>query len=253
MSAALSRALSPPAQQSSWTTSWAVAAGAHLCAAVLFAREPPPAPISLVTEVELVPSAALPTPPAAAEVPPPSAPDPEATKPQPRAARVRLPIPAAARAGELRTAAPDPAASDPEPMRFISDPSGRGYGHGVVARGGQVDHGTGSEPRPLAPASPSERFTPAERLRRQPSLLGDGCAGYFPAQARPNTGQVALLATLHASGAIARIEIESETPQGEGFAAAARACLTRRRFSPALNERGQPTATRARINLRFSR
>ena len=82
---------------------------------------------------------------------------------------------------------------------------------------------------------------------------GDRCRGYCPPRGRHNTGRVALLATLRASGAIARIEIESETPPGEGFAAAARTCLARGRFSPALDERGQPTATRARVTLRFTR
>jgi hypothetical protein len=260
VSATLSRLLSPPAEQRSrWLACWLVAAGAHLCAAGWLSTEPPPQPVTLVSEVELIP-VAPPAPPLAPSEPPPPVPPspPMAAKPAPRAPRAQPPsMPAAAaKAGALLTAAATPAVEKaPEPVRFMSDPSGQGYGHGIVARGGQAEHGTGSELPPVkaAPRLPGERLTPADRLQRQPTLIGDGCRGYFPAHARPNTGQVSLIATLRASGAIARLEIEWETPQGEGFAAAARTCLTRQRFTPALDEHGEPTATRTRIKLFFSR
>jgi hypothetical protein len=90
-------------------------------------------------------------------------------------------------------------------------------------------------------------------LKRQPMLLGDGCRGYFPDNARPDSGVVSIVATVHPSGAIAKLEIESETPAGEGFASAAKACLAKRKFVPALDEHGEPAGARTRINVRFTR
>lgn len=58
-----------------------------------------------------------------------------------------------------------------------------------------------------------------------------------------------MIATVRDHGGVVRTEIESETPIGEGFGAAARACLAKQRFEPALNDQGKPTAARTRIRI----
>jgi hypothetical protein len=211
----------------------------------------------ITTEVELAhpPAAPAPQPVAQPVVPPPALP----AKPPPRA-HTRAPAeprPQPARAGALLTAPEEPEKEVPaaDAVRFVSDPNGRGFGFGVVARGGTAEHGEARAVAAAPPALPThEAITPADRLRRQPALLGrDGCRGFFPERAQRHHGSVTVIATVRASGAIARLEIEAEDPVGEGFAYAARACLSRQRFEPALDERGLPAAARTRIVLRFSR
>jgi hypothetical protein len=227
----------------------------HLLLVSAFASERTPQLALPVTEVEIDPLPTRPPPPqAAAPAPPPPAATPEPAPPAKVRARRAPEPPAAAHAGKLLTA--DETAEDTrdEPVRFVSDPNGRGYGTGIVARGGLAEHGAGNASvRPEATPRPSERITPADKLQRQPALIGDACRGFFPEHARPDQGLVSLVATVQASGGIVKLDIESETPTGEGFATAARACLARRKFIPALDELGKPTAARTRINLRFTR
>lgn len=202
------------------------------------------------TEIELAPP---PPPPAAAEPPPPLPEPAPAPRPKP-AARPKQPTPpppdAPAPAPALLTAADKPA-NGPEPVRFASDPNGHSYSSGLVAAGAAP---------PRAPTPPVHRaaasgdgITPADRLDRQPSWRGDDCRGYFPDQAQVDQGQVELIAVVRADGGIARLDVASETPQGQGFARAARACVQQQRFSPALDRQGEPTTARARFSLRFSR
>jgi outer membrane biosynthesis protein TonB len=243
-----------PSARSIWSGCLVAASCAHLVLASLLAEPSPPELPIPVTEVELEPPKELPPAPPASPKPPPSA----AETPPPAKARTRRAPdpPAPARAGALLTAIETPEAKEDEPVRFVSDPNGRGYGTGIVARGGTAERGESSSVlRPEAPprAATGFRITPADQLRRQPVLLGDSCRGYFPDHAQQDQGLVSIIATVQSSGAIARLEIESETPDGEGFASAARACLARRRFVPALDERGEPTGARTRINLRFTR
>jgi hypothetical protein len=241
-----------PSARSIWSACLVAASCAHWVLASLLAGAPPPELSIPVTEVELEP----PRQPPAAPAPPPDPPPSAAEPPPPAKVRTRRAPdpPAPARAGKLMTATEAPDARDDEPVRFVSDPNGRGYGTGIVARGGTAEHGEGSRLRPEPPrAASGVRITPADQLRRQPVLLGDSCRGYFPDHARPDQGLVSIIATVQASGAIVRLEIESETPGGEGFASAARACLARRKFVPALDEHGEPTGARTRINLRFTR
>jgi outer membrane biosynthesis protein TonB len=244
-----------PDARSIWGACVLVACFMHFAVAGMLS-DPPPLTASIpVTEVELEPPRALePPPPQPAPEPPP----PAAAAPPPAKMRARKAPdpPAPARAGKLLTALEEPESQprDDEPVRFVTDPNGRGYGTGIVARGGTAEHGEISTPLPTPPAAPSGlRITPADLLKRQPLLLGDGCRGYFPEHARPDQGVVSIVATVHPSGAIAKLEIESETPEGEGFASAAKACLAKRKFVPALDEHGEPTGARTRINVRFTR
>lgn len=239
-----------------WGACVALACFMHLALAGLLDDAPPLEPAIPVTEVELEPpkpAEAPPPPPAPPPEPPPTA----AAAPPPAKVRARRAPdpPAPAKAGKLLTALDTPDDKADEPVRFVSDPNGRGYGTGIVARGGTAEHGESSTPRPTPPpaAATGLRITPADLLKRQPVLLGDGCRGYFPDHARPDQGVVSIVATVQPSGSIARLEIEAETPPGEGFASAARACLAKRKFVPALDERGEPTGARTRINVRFTR
>ena len=241
-----------PRVRATWLVCFAAASCAHIAVATLLYTDAVATPVFPVTEVELQPLATPPPPPP--PPPPPEDPRPTAAAAKPaRAPTRRAPDPPVARAGKVLTLPEEtPAPADEEPVRFVSDPNGRSYGTGIVARGGLADHGIGSaklEPPPTA----AEVTTPADRLRREPRLIGDGCRGFYPDSARPNQGMVMLVATVSAGGAISRLVVESETPPGEGFANAARTCLAKRRFEPALDERGLPAAARTRINLRFSR
>jgi len=247
----------PTAHRSTWLGCLVAASGGHLLCAVLLASEASPAVARPVTEVMLEPALPAPPPPPPPPSPPtePEPPPPAAEPPPKRAARGLADPPAVARAGAVLTA-PETAEPTPEePVRFVSDPNGQSYGTGIVARGGLAGHGTGNTiaPPPPAPVQATEPITPANRLRRQPLLIGDGCRGHFPEHARPDQGFVTLIATVQSNGAIARLAVDSESPPGEGFAKAARSCLARRRFTPALDERGEATAARTRIHLRFTR
>lgn len=191
----------------------------------------------------------------------PSAPEPPA--PAPKAARMPnrarpTAQPSAARAGAL-LAQPEDAPANPsadEPVRFVTDPHGRGYGAGMVARGGTAEHAAQAVPPSEipAPSRPMARLVFAARLSRQPGLGAvDPCRGFFPPNAHSSRGEVSVLATIRDQGTVARIDIESESPTKQGFGAAARACLTKQRFTPALDDAGTPTAARTRIRIRFSR
>jgi hypothetical protein len=109
---------------------------------------------------------------------------------------------------------------------------------------------------PTAAAHPkpaSDGITPADQLDRQPIWRGDDCRGYFPDRAHSDLGRVALIAVVRSDGSIAKLDVASETPEGQGFASAARACIQNQRFSPALDKKGRPTTARTQIGLRFSR
>jgi hypothetical protein len=138
-----------------------------------------------------------------------------------------------------------------EPVRFVSDPNGHGYASDALATGGT------SNAKPAAPLPPpaatSERITPAADLQREPLWQGDDCRGYFPERARADLGHVALLAVVRASGSIARLDVQTETPPSQGFAEAARACIQHQHFAPALDRAGRPATARTSISLRFSR
>jgi protein TonB len=250
------------AQQANDTSSWfvciAIACTLHGACVVYFASERAaalPKPKLKELEVTML-DPELPPPP-----PPPVTPEPppEPEKPA-RAERAKAAAPPSpARAGALLTTPeePTPSPTADEPVRFVTDPNGRGYGSGMVARGGTADHEDHAVPVPLA-ASTAPAAKPglvfAERLSRQPSLGAyDPCRGFFPQGAQTNRGEVSVIATVRDQGSVVRTEIESEAPLGQGFGAAARACLTKQRFEPALDDAGKPTAARTRVRITFAR
>jgi len=236
---------------------WLLALGSHAAAAALFANQHEPAALESTpspVDVEFVVS---PPPPPTPEILLPAAPTaaPSNTTAAP---------PAAARAGALHLANADatPAQRSDDPIDFTTDPNGASYGGGVVAVGGTAAVGAASArataaagsakaapPRPVA-----EALTAASDLSRKPQLPGaDPCRGFFPASARDDVGSVAVMVTIGRTGGVRSTQLLSETPIGQGFAAAARACLASQQFVPALDRAGNSAATAVRVNLRFSR
>lgn len=246
-------------EANAWLASIAFACTLHGACVVYFARAHAAvdaAPKLRELEVTMLDPEPPPPPPPAPVTPEPA---PESEKPV-RAERAKAAAPPSpARAGALLTAPEDPTptpAAD-EPVRFVTDPNGRGYGSGMVARGGTADHAEHAVPVPPAP-SPDPAAKPglvfAEKLSRQPSLGGsDPCRGYFPQGATTNRGEVSVIATVRDQGSVVRTEIEHESPPGQGFGPAARACLAKQRFEPALDDDGKPTAARTRVRITFAR
>ena len=234
-------------------TAWAllVAVLGH-GALVALAFEQAPGALALVetTEIELLPPPELgpkPAPQPEPEPPPPAAQPPAAVRP----ARVRpAPAPAPARAGALRTA-DEAAKTSSEPVRFVTDPNGAGFGFGAVARGGTAD----SAPVTAAPAAPAaSQGSSAPILSRPPRLAeSDPCRGFFPARARVDRGEVALRVRVERDGAVRSIAISREAPLGHGFGFAARDCLLSKHFSPALDREGHEVAVVSPVTVRFSR
>ena len=205
-----------------------------------------------------------------AEPPPPPPPPPEPEPETPPAAAERSVPPAAspppaARAANLMTAKEDtPSAQAPdEPVDFTTDPNGTSFGGGVVARGGTADFGVkGAVAGPARPAVSQARtsagtggeLVPLANLSRKPSLgESDPCRGFFPSAAQDDTASAGVFVVLSKSGKVTSAQVVNESPAGQGFGAAARACMLSKSFVPALDRSGNPASTSLRVNVRFRR
>ncbi|MBK9001056.1 MAG: energy transducer TonB [Myxococcales bacterium] len=250
-----------------------VAMGLALCAHVGLAlgfsgAEPARPPPLLVTEIELAPPAE-PEPVAKPEEPEPEQPDTKTTEPLPADAparpRASASTPPPGRAGNVLTARADaPVSPGTEPVDFVTDPNGSSYAGGVVARGGSGDGGGhGAAPRaegtraaapaPSGAAAKSD-LTPASDLSRGPVLRGGtDCTGYYPSAADADAALVTLVVVVGPDGAIASLSVAQESPAGQGFGAAARACLRNGRFDPGLDEAGRGVKTATSVRVRFKR
>jgi len=172
------------------------------------------------------------------------------------AARPEGRVAAAAKVGALLTSGETEDNADP--VAFLSDPNGGVYGSGVVARGGQAEHGTGptvvasvSVPSPVPAA---ESVTPAANLSRPPALdEPDACRGFFPADAAFDSAKVDLVVIVQAGGRVASATIARESPAGEGFGPAARACLLSKRFTPGADRSGRPVTASTAVRVHFTR
>jgi periplasmic protein TonB len=227
-------------------------AAARVSTAVL-----PPPPV----EVEFV----LREPPPAPPAPPEAKPEPPAPKAAPRAAAPApakaAPPPPAARAGAVVTALPEAAPAQPaEPFDFTSDPNSSVYGSGVVAVGGQASHGLagaalgGRGTEAVRAAPQGDGLTPASDLSQRPRLREeDPCRGFFPKTAQQDVALVSVHVVIGKRGEVASARVVTETPAGQGFGAAARACMLDQTFAPALDRAGRPAATALAVNVRFSR
>jgi hypothetical protein len=241
---------------------WGAAIGGHLAIATYALGEQPhaaPAPAPL--EVELAP----PEPPPPAPVLAPE-PKPEERAPEPPApTKAAAAPPSPAHVGALITAKADPAPSPArdEPVDFTNDPGAVGFGSGVVAVGGKAEVGVKQavlSPTPgVGTSGPikgpvGDALTPVADLSRKPSLgESDPCRGYFPSGASDDVASASVLVTIGKSGAVSSVQLLSESPPKQGFGAAARTCMSSKRFTPGLTRDGKPAATAVRVNIRFAR
>ena len=250
-----------PRRRASSVLGWAAAIGAHLLLAgfALGERRPaPPASLSPL-EVDLAPPA--PPPPVALPTP-----KPEERAPEPAAvAKAMAAPPAPAHVGALVTAKADPTPSptQDEPVDFTNDPGALGFGSGVVAIGGKAEVGVkhaAVSPTPgvgtsgVVKGPVGDALTPVSDLSRKPSLSeGDPCRGYFPSGASDDVANASVMVTIGKSGAVSSVQLLSESPPKQGFGAAARTCMSSKRFTPGLTHDGKPAATAIRVNIRFTR
>jgi protein TonB len=132
----------------------------------------------------------------------------------------------------------------------------------VVARGGTADrgergatvNGASGAPARVVQAPPGDGLVTAANLSRR-ATLGEAnpCAGYYPSEADDDTGVVTLTLVVSADGVVASSAVIEETPKGQGFGKAARACLQRKRFEPSLDRGGKAVAAATTLRVRFVR
>ena len=239
---------------------WGVAIGAHLLAAGLALGDvrPVAAPLPPPLEIELAPP-----PPATPVATPPKVEELAPERPQQVKAAAAPPQPAQAGALLTAQAEPLPSPAAEEPVDFTNDPTAVGFGSGVVAIGGKAKVGlanaqpstapTGLGTTPLGKVA-GDGLTPASDLSRKPGLgESDPCRGYFPSGAADDVASAAVMVTIGKNGSVSNVRLLSESPPKQGFGAAARTCMTSKRFSPGLDRDGKPTATAIRVNIRFRR
>ena len=94
-----------------------------------------------------------------------------------------------------------------------------------------------------------------QRGNRGPVLISHGnpCAGYFPARAATDHGEVRIAVGVDRAGMPGAGRVLFERPAGQGFGQAAEACARALRFAPARSINGLAVAGQARLRLRFGR
>jgi hypothetical protein len=166
-------------------------------------------------------------------------------------------VAAAAKVGALLTSGET--ADSADPVAFFSDPNGGAYGSGVVARGGQAEHGVGptvaaSAFAPAPGRAHADGVTPAANLSRPPSLdEPDACRGFFPTEAAVDTAKVDLVVIVQAGGRVTSVTIARESPEGEEFGQAARTCLLSKRFTPGADRDGRAVSASTAVRVHFTR
>jgi TonB family protein len=88
-----------------------------------------------------------------------------------------------------------------------------------------------------------------------PGLLAfdSPCAGYFPARANADHGEVQLSIDVDARGQTRASTVLIEQPRNQGFGIAARACARQLHFAPAITDSGAAVPGHAKLKLRFDR
>ncbi len=214
-------------------------------------------------EVELAPVIAEPPPPAAPEpVEQERASEPapiarSASKTVPRTVATAPSVAAAAKVGALLTSGETTDSADP--VAFLSDANGGVYGSGVVAQGGRAEHAAGPVlAASSAVAAPSrnddDRVLSGANLSRAPALdEPDACRGFFPGEAAVDAAKVDLRVVVQAQGRVISATIVRESPEGEGFGQAARACLLSKQFAPGLDRAGRRVTASTAVRVSFTR
>jgi hypothetical protein len=179
------------------------------------------------------------------------------SKAAPRSVATPLAVAPAARVGALLTSGE--AAESDDPVAFLSDPNGGVYGSGVVAQGGQAEYGA-AQPVGASVAVPGpsrekgDVVVPLANLGRAPSLdEPDACRGFFPAEAAVDGAKVDLVVVVQAEGRVISATIARESPEGEGFGRAARACLLSKRFTPGADRAGRAVTASTGVRVFFTR
>jgi TonB family protein len=91
-------------------------------------------------------------------------------------------------------------------------------------------------------------------LSQSPKLrFADPCRGFFPSSAHDDVATALVRLVIDPQGVVSNATVLSESPSGQGFGAAARACMLEQRLSPALNRQGRAVATAVNVNVHFSR
>ncbi len=213
---------------------------------------PPPMDVTLVDVPEPV------------EEPPPAAEEEPAQEAVPAEREVapapRAPAPAARKESAPVAAAQDAPVSEGGPLVFdgaadweIATRGGDGTGAGRAGGAGAAGGGGGGGGDARGGGAPA-RVVAAPRIGRAARVIvEDGCAGFFPTGASHDVADVILRVTVGASGAIDGVVVASETPAGEGFGAAARACLARARAEAARDPEGGALPSAATVSVRFVR
>jgi periplasmic protein TonB len=176
--------------------------------------------------------------------------------PAPRSAKRASAAPPVARAGRLIVQNAGPPKPSDEPVDFVSDPNGKSFGSGVVARAGTADVGApGARPEGEGNAGAVGATWASENdLSRRPRLAEpDACHGYYPRLAKADRGQALVSIRVRLTGEVAGTRVVSESPAGEGFGAAAVECVSQKVFEPGLDLRGQPVNAAVRVLIRFTR
>jgi TonB family protein len=127
-------------------------------------------------------------------------------------------------------------------------------GRGQRAPLGAATQKVNVSPGPATRSGSQEALVGLGDLSRRPQLAAENpCAGFFPGSALDNSASVALMVVVKKDGSVKSANVLTESPAGQGFGTAARSCMTRQRFVPALDRAGQPAATAMKVNVRFSR
>jgi len=84
-------------------------------------------------------------------------------------------------------------------------------------------------------------------------VTGSPCAGFFPALAGTDRGEVRIQVEVDAAGRPRASTVLAEHPHKAGFGSAARACAGRLHFSPAVDASGAPIVGHTKLKLQFNR
>jgi hypothetical protein len=148
------------------------------------------------------------------------------------------------------------APDEPHPLAAPASPLGGALSKRDGTGRAPSDHVTGAATPARSGEDGTSRSHAAGSARaRGPGLLarGDICSRYFPSHAHANLGRVQISVQVDAAGHARASRVLLESPLGNEFGSAARACAAALRFVPAIDRRGAPVAGEAKLELRFRR
>jgi hypothetical protein len=124
----------------------------------------------------------------------------------------------------------------------------------AIARSGFVGSGDGSEFGPPGRAKLAGNPRSAATGRR-PRLKSswNPCSNVFPSEATADYGTVTIALAVSSSGAAALPHVLSESPVGQGFGQAARACAAQLHFHPAVDVTGVAVTSNSVVRLKFAK